>query len=107
MICEKLNDEIYLELHFNNIIMILYNAYNILWLDTSSTQKEITKRWKDILKYLAIWEVPFFDNDLDLIEEYRNKVYIKESIDNLSNPKERLINSFFWFEIEDEEDKKI
>ena len=87
--------------------MIIHNAYNILWLDINSTQKEITKRWKDILKYLAIWEVPFFDNDLDLVEEYRNDKNIKEAINNLSNPKKRLINSFFWFEIEDEEDKKI
>jgi|SaaInlStandDraft_4_1057021.scaffolds.fasta_scaffold00531_8 hypothetical protein len=87
--------------------MILQNSYNILWLDITSTQKEITKRWKDILKYLAIWEVPFFENDLDLVEEFRNEDYIKKSIDNLSNPKNRLIDIFFWFEIEYEEDKKI
>ena len=87
--------------------MIIENSYNILWLDITSTQKQIIKRWKDILKYVAIWEIPDFDNDLYFVKEYRNEIYIKEAIDNLSNPKNRLINIFFWLDIENEDDKKV
>ncbi len=87
--------------------MILQNSYNILWLDITSTQKQITKRWKDILKYLAIWESPDFENDLFFSKEYRNEIYVKEAIDNLTNPKNRLLNVFFWFDIDDERDKEL
>lgn len=87
--------------------MLLENYYHILWLDTSSSQKQISKRAKDILKYLAIWETPEFENDFYFTKDYRNEIYVKWSLDNLSKPKEKLINSFFWFDIESEEDKKI
>lgn len=87
--------------------MILENYYHILWLDSSSSQKQISKRSKDILKYLAIGEIPDFESDLSSIEKYRNEIYVKSALDNLSNPKEKLLHSFFWFEIEDESDKNI
>lgn len=87
--------------------MLLENYYHILWLDTSSSQKQISKRAKDILKYLAIWETPEFENDFYFTQNYRNEIYVKLALDNLSKPKEKLINSFFWFDVESEDDKKI
>lgn len=87
--------------------IIINNYFHILWLDISSDQKQISKRAKDILKYLAIWETPEFDNDFDFTKDYRNEIYVKWALDNLSKPKEKLINTFFWFDIESDEDKKI
>lgn len=87
--------------------MLLENNYHILWLDISANQKQISKRAKDILKYLAIWEIPEFENDFYFTKDYRNGIYVKWALDNLSNPKEKLINTFFWFDIENEEDKRI
>jgi len=87
--------------------MILQNYYHILWLDNTSTQKQISKRGKEILKYLAIWENPEFENDFFFTKEFRKEVFIKEAVDNLNNSKNRLINFFFWFDIDDQNDKKI
>jgi len=87
--------------------MLLENYYHILWLDITSSQKQISKRSKDILKYLAIGEIPDFDSDLASAWKYRNEIYVKSALDNLSDPKEKLLHAFFWFEIEDESDQQI
>lgn len=86
---------------------LINNSYHILWLDTSSSQKQISKRAKDILKYLAIWEVPDFENDLYFTNEYRNEIFVKSAMDSLTNPKDKIINTFFWFDIENDDDKSI
>lgn len=87
--------------------MLLENYFHILWLDISSNQKQISKRAKEILKYLAIWEIPEFENDFYFTKNYRNENLVKLALDNLSKPKEKLINVFFWFDIESEKDKQI
>lgn len=86
---------------------LINNSYHILWLDISSSQKQISKRAKDILKYLAIWEVPDFENDLYFTNEYRNEIFVKSAMDSLTNPKDKIINTFFWFDIENDDDKNI
>ncbi|MBS8122195.1 hypothetical protein [Candidatus Vampirococcus lugosii] len=86
---------------------LINNSYNILGLDTSSNQKQISKRAKDVLKYLAIGEVPDYENDLYFTHEYRNEIYVKSALDSLTNPKEKILNTFFWFDIENDDDKNI
>ncbi|NDK07796.1 hypothetical protein EOM39_00950 [Candidatus Gracilibacteria bacterium] len=87
--------------------MLLENYFHILGLDISSNQKQISKRAKEILKYLAIGEIPEFENDFYFTKNYRNENLVKLALDNLSKPKEKLINVFFWFDIESEKDKQI
>lgn len=86
---------------------LINNSYHILWLDPASSQKQISKRAKDILKYLAIWETPDFENDFYFTTEYRNEIFIKSALDSLSHPKDKLINTFFWFDIESDEEKTL
>ena len=87
--------------------MLSYNSYHILWLDITSSQKQISKRGKDILKYLAISEVPSFEYDLPFTAKYRNETYVHDALNRLTDPKKRLSDYFFWLNIQSSEDKKI
>ena len=88
--------------------MILENYYHILWLDVSSTQKQIDKRWKEILKYLAIWDIPDYPEiDFSFTKSYRNETFVKDALNGLKNPKIRLQQIFFWINIETKEDKDV
>ena len=87
--------------------MLSYNSYHILWLDITSSQKQISKRGKDILKYLAISEVPSFEYDLPFTAKYRNETYVYDALNRLTDPKKRLSDYFFWLNIQSSDDKKI
>lgn len=88
--------------------MILENYYHILWLETTATQKQIDKRWKEILKYLAIWDVPNYDDvDFPFSKRYRNETFVKDALNGLRNPKIRLQHIFFWINLETQEDKDV
>jgi len=67
--------------------MILENYYHILWLDATATQKQIDKRWKEILKYLAIWDNPdYVEVDFPFTKKYRNETFVKDALNGLRNP---------------------
>ena len=88
--------------------MIIENYYHILWLDITATQKQIDKRWKEILKYLAIWDIPDYpETDFLFTKKYRNETFTKDALNGLRNPKIRLQHIFFWINLETEEDKDI
>lgn len=88
--------------------MILENYYHILWLDATATQKQIDKRWKEILKYLAIWDNPdYVEVDFPFTKKYRNETFVKDALNGLRNPKIRLQHIFFWINLETQEDKDI
>lgn len=80
--------------------MILENYYHILWLETTATQKQIDKRWKEMLKYLAIWDIPDYDDvDFPFTKRYRNETFVKDALNGLRNPKIRLQHIFFWINL--------
>lgn len=87
--------------------MILLNGYHVLGLDVTTSQKQINKRGKDILKYLTIWEIPAFENDFPFTEKYRNEIYVNQSINYLADPKKRLNDYFFWLNIGSDKAKEI
>ncbi|GAB0174578.1 MAG: hypothetical protein HHAS10_04570 [Candidatus Altimarinota bacterium] len=88
--------------------MILENYYHILGLDISATQKQIDKRGKEILKYLAIGDIPDYPEvDFSFTKSYRNEAFIKDALNGLKNPKIRLQHIFLWINIETEADKHI
>lgn len=82
------------------------NAYHILGLDTSATQRDIQKRAKEIVKFLQIDDVPEYDLDLGVFEDFRTENSVKEAIQKLTSPKKQIRDYFFWFRIEDDIDQQ-
>lgn len=82
------------------------NAYHILGLDTSASQKEISKRSKEILTRLKIDDVPEYDIDLDFFKDFRNENSVKNAVTNLSTPKKQIKEYFFWLQIADSVDEE-
>jgi hypothetical protein len=82
------------------------NAYHVLGLDTSASQKDISKRSKEILTRLKIDDVPEYDIDLDFFEDFRNENSVKNAVTNLSTPKKQIKEYFFWLQIADSVDEE-
>jgi hypothetical protein len=83
------------------------NAYSILGLDTSASQKDITKRSKDILHQLFRDENPDYETDLSSINHTsRSEASVNDAVRRLSSPLKRIHEYFFWFEIERDSDEK-
>lgn len=83
------------------------NAYSILGLDTSASQKDITKRSKDILHQLFMDENPEFETDISSINEsLRSEASVNDAVQRLSSPVKRIQEYFFWFEVENDNDEK-
>lgn len=86
--------------------LFLDNAYNVLGLDTSASQKEITKRSKEIINLLRIQEHSEYETDLGFAAVDRDENGVKEAVQRLSSPTKRIQEYFFWFDIENDTDEK-
>jgi hypothetical protein len=82
------------------------NAYHVLGLDTSASQKDILKRSKDIIRFIQIDELPTYDLDLDVFKDFRTEESVKDAIQKLSSPKKQIKEYFFWFNIADQIDEQ-
>lgn len=82
------------------------NSYHILGLDTSATQKEISRRSKELVTRLKIDDVPNYDLDLDIFDGYRTEAAVKRAVDKLTSPKNQIVEYFFWFQIADNIDEQ-
>lgn len=82
------------------------NAYHILGLDTSATQRDIQKRSKDIVKFLQIDDTPEYDLDIGVFENFRTEDAVKDAIQKLTLPKKQIKDYFFWFHIADDVDQQ-
>src|SRR3989344_2051404 len=82
------------------------NAYHILGLDTSATQKDVLKRSKDIIKLIQIDDLPHYDFDIDVFENFRTEDTVKEAVHKLTSPKKQIKDYFFWFNIADSVDEQ-
>ncbi|MDB5184371.1 MAG: hypothetical protein JWN38_179 [Candidatus Saccharibacteria bacterium] len=75
------------------------NAFNVLGLDSSATQKDINKRAKELTNLLKIDEVPEYDDaDLPFAKPVRTESSVKVALQNLASPNKRLTDYFFWFD---------
>ncbi len=83
------------------------NAYHILGLDTSATQRDIQKRAKEIVKILQIDDVPEYDLDLGVFESFRTEDTVKDAVQKLTSPKKQIKDYFFWFYVGDEVDQQV
>ena len=82
------------------------NAYNVLGLDSSSVQKDIKRRSKEIVRRLQIDDLPEYSYDLGIFENFRTENSVKEALQKLSLPKKQIIDYFFWFNVHDDIDEK-
>lgn len=83
------------------------NAYSVLGLDTSASQKDITKRSKEILQRLFMEETPEYDADINSINRSsRTEASVNDAVQRLGAPVKRIQEYFFWFEIENDNDEK-
>jgi hypothetical protein len=83
------------------------NAYHILGLDTSASEKDIFKRSKEIINRIKADENPTYDLDIGLFEDFRTEDTVKDALQELQAPKKRIKNYFFWFQITDSIDEKV
>lgn len=83
------------------------NAYHILGLDVSASERDILKRSKEITNRLRIDDCPSYDLDAGLFENFRNEDNVKDSLQRLQSPKKRIIEYFFWFQIADAIDEQV
>lgn len=81
------------------------NAFRILGLDISANQKEILKRYKEIINRLKIGDIPEYDLDLNLPKYFRTEETVTDALKRLQNTKNNLVESFFWFQIRDTVDE--
>jgi len=82
------------------------NAYNVLGLDTSASQKEINKRAKEIINLLRIEEEPSYETDIKLSHVKRTESIVKDALQKLTSPTKRVREYFFWFDVEGDNDEK-
>lgn len=71
------------------------NAYGILGLLPNSTQKEISRRIKEIEKLIQIEEIPSYDYDFNHYSTLRTMQNVKSAFQNISNPKTVLLEYYF------------
>jgi hypothetical protein len=77
------------------------NAFHVLGLDTSANEKDILKRSRDIINRLKIDDLPIYDLDVGLFENFRTVVTVKDALQRLQTARKRIKEYFFWFQISD------
>lgn len=82
------------------------NAYHILGLDITASEKEILKRSKEIINRLKIDDHPEYDLDIGIFKDFRTEDAVKEALQRLQAPKKRIKEYFFWFQIADSVDEQ-
>ncbi len=83
-----------------------HNAYNILGLDSSATQKEITRQAKKLAATLGIEEDVHLAGDIDVIcKPARTEIAVKHAAERLNSPTKRVQEYFFWFEVDTKDDE--
>jgi len=82
------------------------NAYHVLGLDIGASQRDIKKRADEIIRFLKIDEEQEYETDLPILKATRTEASVKEAIQKLTSPFKKIKEYFFWFDINDADDKK-
>lgn len=83
------------------------NAYHILGLDTSASERDILKRSKEIINRLKSDDLLNYDLDIGFFENFRTEDSVKDALQRLQAPKKQIKEYFFWFQIADSVDEKV
>jgi len=85
-------------------VRFLENSYNVLGLNTSANEKEVSRRAKELINRLKIGDLPDYDFDIGVDKSFINEELVKDALQRLQNPKKKLQEYFFWFQILDDVD---
>lgn len=83
------------------------NAYRILGLDGTASQKGVLRRYKEIGNRLKIDDKPVYELDINLLDDARNEETVNEALKSLQSQKRNIKEYFFWFEISNKNDQKF
>jgi hypothetical protein len=86
--------------------LIQNNAYRILGLDITASQKDVLKRSKEIINRLKIDDHPKYEVDVYISDKIRNEDAVKDALRNLQSPRDSIKHYFFWFQVANTNDKK-
>lgn len=83
------------------------NPFLILWLRSDCDEKILNKRYKELLNFLSIDEIGSYKDDLPFIDykKIRTEESVKEAFHRLTSQHKRIYDTFFWFQLIDEEDE--
>lgn len=87
--------------------LIANNAYGILGLLPNATQKELSKRVKDLEKLSQIGEIPHYKYDFEIYAKMRDLKHIKEAQQELNLAQKRILHSFFRLYINSQNDENL
>lgn len=87
-------------------LLFIENAYSILGLDSSASDREVLKRSKEIENLLKIDELPEYDLDLPFSSEHRTESSVRAAAQELTTTEQKLSATFFWFYLKDSSDEK-
>lgn len=82
------------------------NAYHVLGLDTSATQKIVQRRSQELLQRLKIDDVPQYPTDF-LTDDFRTEERVKAAIQRLQSPRKKFEDFFFWLNVETSVDEEV
>lgn len=83
------------------------NAYHILGLDVSASEKDISKRSKEILNRLLADNTPEYDLDIGMFSDFRTEDSVKDALQRLQSQKKKIKEYFFWLQIADSVDEQV
>ncbi|KKQ69775.1 MAG: hypothetical protein UT32_C0040G0004 [Parcubacteria group bacterium GW2011_GWC2_39_14] len=83
------------------------NAYHILGLDTSASERDTLKRSKEIINRLRVDDTLDYDLDIGVFENFRTEDAVKDALQRLQAPKKRIKEYFFWFQLADGVDEQV
>ena len=79
----------------------------MLGLDVTASQKDILRRYKEIINRLKIDDKPVYELDINLPDNFRTEEGVKDALKGLQSQKDNIKEYFFWFQISNANDKKI
>lgn len=83
------------------------NAFGILGLDCTATDREINRRAKEMMRLFEIDENPIYPKDIPLFIAQRDKKSVEKAEQTLLNSEKKLAATFFWFSVKDATDIKV
>lgn len=81
------------------------NAFNIMGIPTTAPISDTKKRSSHLISLSKIDETESYDSDLGNVNTLRKESELRKALERLTSVKDRLGETFFWYEIDTNEDQ--